>query len=290
MLWFVFALLSAFFVATEAVLTKVLLRRNDAWTTGWIICTLSVPFLAPLMLGQGPIRFSGEFFLLCSILLPVESLAYWLYLTALQTSPVSLTVPFMAFTPVFTILTGWLFLGETLPRGGIAGILFISAGAYLLQANLVRHSIFAPIKAVFTHRGSRAMLLVSFLYSITSTLGKKAVLLVGARPFAVIYMAFFSVVLTVFLLRNRSIGRGTLHLRNRYWVWALLGGLAMALETAFHFLAIERVAVAYMISVKRTSIVFSVLYGWLIFREEFILYRFGGATVMVIGVVFIYLS
>ena len=47
------------------------------------------------------------------------------------------------------------------------------------------------------------------------------------------------------------------------------------------------VEVAYMISVKRTSLIFSVLYGWLVFKEEHIRERLLGCMVMVIGVALI---
>ena len=193
--WFVLALGSAFFMTTEGVLSKVLMQKNDRWTAGWLQCALSALFLTLILWECTAIVFSRELVILLIILMPLEMLAYWLYLTAIQIAPVSLTFPFLSFTPVFTILTAWLFLGESVSLQGAGGIVLVSLGAYLLQANLVRESVFAPIKAVFTNPGPRAMLAAALIYSITSTLGKKGVLLVGPRPFAVFYMALFAAVL-----------------------------------------------------------------------------------------------
>jgi uncharacterized membrane protein len=67
----------------------------------------------------------------------------------------------------------------------------------------------------------------------------------------------------------------------------LLIGVVFAIMVMVHFLAIRLVEVAYMISVKRTSLIFSVLFGWLVFKEEHIRERLLGSVVMMLGVVLI---
>jgi len=76
--------------------------------------------------------------------------------------------------------------------------------------------------------------------------------------------------------------------RNR--IWLLLGGLSMALSMLAHFHAIEHAPVSYMIAVKRTSLIFSVVYGALIFREERIRQRLLGTSIMLSGAVMLYLA
>ena len=286
--WFVLALGSAYFMATEGVLSKALMQKNDRWTAGWLQCALSAAFLALLLWESTPIVFNRELVILLIILMPVETLAYWLFLTAIQIAPVSLTFPFLSFTPVFTILTARLFLGESVSLMGAGGIVLVSFGAYILQANLIRESIFEPIRAIFTNPGSRAMLAVAFLYSITSTLGKKGVLLIGPRNFAVVYFGLFAVVVTVFQVARMMSGQSRIYLKGKYVLLAVSSGLAMALMMFTHCLAIELAPVPYMMSVKRTSMIFAVLYGWIFFKEELIGYRLIGAFVMAAGVFLIY--
>ncbi|NOS36151.1 MAG: EamA family transporter, partial [Deltaproteobacteria bacterium] len=67
----------------------------------------------------------------------------------------------------------------------------------------------------------------------------------------------------------------------------LVIGLFSAIMIIAHFTAITMTDVAYMISVKRTSLVFSVVYGWLMFSEEKIGERLLGSVIMMIGVVLI---
>jgi len=67
----------------------------------------------------------------------------------------------------------------------------------------------------------------------------------------------------------------------------LLIGFFYALMTIALYQAIARVEVVYMISIKRMSLVFSVLYGGLIFHEKNIGERLVGGLVMIMGVIFI---
>jgi uncharacterized membrane protein len=69
-----------------------------------------------------------------------------------------------------------------------------------------------------------------------------------------------------------------------------MGGLFTALATITHYHAIQLAPVPYMISVKRTSLIFSVLYGGLLFREEHMKLRLLGTSIMLSGVVMLYLA
>jgi uncharacterized membrane protein len=67
-------------------------------------------------------------------------------------------------------------------------------------------------------------------------------------------------------------------------------GVTFALMIIFHMLAMSLVNVAYMISIKRTSLLFSILYGHLLFKEEKITEKVLGAIIMLFGFVLIVFS
>ncbi len=70
--------------------------------------------------------------------------------------------------------------------------------------------------------------------------------------------------------------------------WAV--GLAQTIMVLSHMWAINLITAAYMIAVKRTSLIFSVIYGKLIFKEKEITQRLAGASLMVLGVGLIVLA
>ena len=288
--WFVLSLAAAYFFSTGDVLSKLLLRDNDEWTSGCAISLASLPFLIPLLIVRGTFLPSRELILLVCILIPFEVFAYYLYLKAIRISPLSLSIPYLSFTPVFTILTAGILLGETIAFQGLVGILLVTVGAYVLNIELYVQHPLAPLKAVFQSRGARYMLSVSLIWSLTSTLGKKGVQLSDPVFFGVFYMTCVSSAMLAIESLRLSRNAATVDLRGRNTIWLLLGGLATALATMAHYHAIKLAPVSYMMAVKRTSLIFSVLYGGLIFKEPHIRLRLLGASIMLSGVVVLYLA
>jgi drug/metabolite transporter (DMT)-like permease len=64
----------------------------------------------------------------------------------------------------------------------------------------------------------------------------------------------------------------------------LLLGLVASMENFCHMMAIAQVEAAYMIAIKRISLLFGVLYGAWWFGERDIPERLAGAAIMVAGV------
>jgi len=64
-------------------------------------------------------------------------------------------------------------------------------------------------------------------------------------------------------------------------------GLSCALMFIFHTLAINAIQVSYMISLKRTSSLISIVFGRLYFNEIHIKERLLGSIIMLLGVILI---
>jgi uncharacterized membrane protein len=67
----------------------------------------------------------------------------------------------------------------------------------------------------------------------------------------------------------------------------LFTGSLLFCHALFHAWAISMTKAAYMIPVKRLSILFGIIYGGLIFKEKNLLIRFTGAFLMMSGAVLI---
>jgi uncharacterized membrane protein len=239
----------------------------------WLLAALFfIPWVIP----------DRTFWFCIAISLPMEALAFYCYMKALKVSPLSLTVPFLAFTPGFIILTGWIILGEEISPGGFWGIILIIMGAYFLNFSKTRYGLLAPLMAIFREPGSRLMLLVSFIYAFTSTIGKLAIIHSNPYFFGITYNMALAMLMTLFLPAAAN-AEPVKNLVRRPIIGLILG--ATVVTTIFsHMLAISMTNVAYMISLKRTSLLFGVLYGALWFKEEKIAERLTGAIIMISGV------
>ncbi|MHC1725916.1 MAG: EamA family transporter [Syntrophobacteraceae bacterium] len=216
--------------------------------------------------------------------LPLEFAALLMYMESIKVSPLSLSVPFLSFTPVFILLTGNILLGEAPNFIGLIGILVTVLGSYVLNLNPASRDPFHPFKAIARERGSWMMLIVAFIYSITSVLGKIAVIHSSPMFFTVSYLPALTL---LFFASMWPAGKLSVKSSTRHSSKGCVVGLLIFLEAIFHSLAIPQAKVAYMIAVKRLSILFSILYGGFLFRETHMFYRVAGALLMVIGSILI---
>lgn len=218
------------------------------------------------------------------LLLPLETIALILYMKAIKISPLSISLPFLALSPIFMIFTSDLILGEKLGKHGVVGIVLTAAGAYLLNVRTTRKGILEPFKAIQRERGSLYMIIVAFIYSVTSNLGKMAILHSSPLFFTATFLPIFSVIFLPVLLWNNQGKMGQIFSRV-----TLFGpiGFSIALATVTQFLAVNLAETAYVISVKRMSLLFGILYGAFWFRETNIMERFIGGITMIAGVVII---
>ncbi|NPB09863.1 MAG: EamA family transporter [Thermodesulfobacteria bacterium] len=288
MLWLGIAVATAFFTAAGDALVKHYLRPFGTAKMALARVLAPIFFLLPLLLLQPWPPLDRVFWRTVLILLPLETTALLCYMEALRVSPLSLTVPFLAFTPAFMIVTGALILGEHLNTQGILGIFLIVCGSYALHLNTLHQGLLAPFRAILRERGSLLMLLVAFLYAITSVLGKLAVQHSSPFFFACFYFVVhgvFAVAVLRIFFRVRPLELIRLCPRG-----VLLVGLAQSAMVICHMWAISLAPAAYMIAVKRLSVLFGVLMGGLVFREEALASRLLGAVLMLAGVFLIALS
>jgi len=164
---------------------------------------------------------------------------------------------------------------------GIMGITLIVTGSYCLNISSVKGGLFEPVRAVFREQGSWLMLLVSFIYSITSVLGKIGVMNSNPYFFGSSYFIVLSLAITVLI--PISPGTSIKRLTAKPLKGIMLGAI-YSIMVFSHMLAISQVEAAYMVSVKRLSLLIGIFYGAWWFREERIGERLFGAIIMLAGV------
>lgn len=283
--WLPITLLCAFSLASADAATKKLLSDYSARDLVVIRFTVTGALLLPVLLLQPWPQIPAPFWGWVAALVPLELMAMWLYMKAIRQAPLSQTLPYLAFTPVITILTGYLLLGERVSAPGAAGILLVTAGAYLLNIhqtrNASRYALLLPFKAMLDNPGPRWMLGVAVLYSLTSVMGKGALQYVEPGFFGPFYLALLGLFVAVPYIASE---RGRLGVLGQRPLALLIVGGFMALMVYTHFLAIQRVEVAYMISVKRTSLLFGMVLGAWLFGERDLPRNLLAGSLMVAGV------
>ena len=189
--WFWLALLCAFTLASADAATKLWLGGHRIGEITMIRLGLTGLLLSPALFLQPIPPLPPRFWLWIIVLIPLEILAMLLYTRAIRDHPLSLTLPYLAFTPVFVTVTGWLILGESVSGRGLSGVLLVVTGSWILNLEERKksdwRSLLAPFGAIVRNAGSRWMLLVATIYAFTAVGGKAAMQWLPPTQFGPLY-------------------------------------------------------------------------------------------------------
>ncbi|MBF0285633.1 MAG: EamA family transporter [Magnetococcales bacterium] len=283
--WLFPAILNAFSKALQDYVTKRSVGADlHPFLIAWSIMLLAVPFLAPLLWLHPLPELGPDFWPAVAASAMLNAIAISLYVHALHYSDLSLTVPLSAVSPLFMLGATPLMLGESVPPMGMVGVVLIVAGVWLINADNWREGFLAPWRALFHHKGPRLMLGVAFLWSISSNLDKIAVQ--NSSPlfyaFTIAWAIALAMTPAVLLFARRHLGQT---LRRPLPLLAV--GFLSAVGTFCHMTALTMAPAPYVVAVKRTSVLLSVLMGGVLLQEARPRQRFFGAAVMLSGVVVI---
>lgn len=287
--WFPLTLLCAFSVASADAFTKRYLGDYSGRELVLVRFGAPMVLLLPWALLNPLPPVPAVFWAWIAALVPLELAAMWLYMVAVRDSPLHLTLPYLSFTPVINTVTGWLILGETVSPRGLSGVVLVVVGAYILHLGHARlrapRTWLSPLRAIAYERGSRLMLAVAAIYSLTSVMGKGAMQYATPGTFGAFYYVLIGAVM-VAAFAARHPRRLVAVARRRPGAHLLVGSFQAAMVVT-HFLAIAQVEVAYMVAVKRTSLLFGIVYGAVLFHERKVGRHLVAGALMVAGVALI---
>ena len=284
MTWLILGIFTAFFEAIKDVFSKQNLKKSDEYVVAWSLAFFSVIFLTPWVIYTGIPALNSQFWFSLLIGGSINAVTTLLYIKAIKVSDLSLTVPLVALTPLFMLLTSPLIVGEYPNFFDYIGILLIVAGSYLLNIKEKSQGYLAPFKALLNEPGPKFMLIVAFLWSITSNFDK-----IGVKNSSPIFWLFslfgtMSILLLPILL-HKTPNPGTKILKQLPMLATM--GFFNAIGVLCQMQALTLTLVVQVIAIKRTSVLMGVLFGHFIFKEKDIQQRLLGAGIMILGVFFI---
>ena len=283
--WFIFALVGAVFDAVYYSITKRFLKNIGVYALAGGTFTIAGIILSVFSFIKGVPELGEHLYIGIIGTGILNIIAASLYYKALKITDLSLAVPMTALTPIFLILTSFIILGEVPTLYGAAGIVLIVIGCYILSERKKGMRLLDPFRELYKHQGIRYMLIVAFLFSISASFDKMVI--VNSDVFfgpAIVYFTIGIPMLAIAKIKNEKVIRRTNDLWKYIFTGIILFISAISINKA---LSIE--LVSYVISIKRSSILFSVLIGGLFFMENNLLKRSIGASIMIAGMALIIL-
>lgn len=281
MLGFLLALGTAISEASKDVASKYNLYYIDEYTAAFSLHFLQSLFLLPIALYFIPQSVSFAYMLALGSSSVLQLIVILLYFKTIKRSEISVTLPLLTLTPLFMLITSPIMIGEFPGLWGVIGILLIIIGTYISNIDTSKRNIFAPFISLIYNQGSRYMLIIASIWSITANIDR-----VGVNETSPVFWAFSKdalilfYLLPIFLIKSQ---KGLVQLKSRA-KGLLLVGFFKTTSVLTQMFAIQYILVAYVVSIKRASAVFIILYAYLILKEKRnIKNRLWGMTIILIG-------
>lgn len=219
---------------------------------------------------------------------PSMVIATILYMKALKISDISLVAPIKSLSPLFTILTSFVILGELPSYKGLIGVILVLIGIYILKIENLDKEFLQPIKSLVGDRGVQLVFIIAIIYSITAPIDKLGVQASSPAFYSLSLYSSGSIGLVLF--HWYSIGGILKQTKKTNLKHISLIGFFNGFSSLLQMIAFSLTLVVYVVSIKRLSTFASALYGTLFLDEGITKARIIGSLIMISGIILISLE
>lgn len=287
--WFLFVLIAAISHSFYGLFSKKAVSLSKLPKPLIIFCAslFTSLILFSISFFSGFPEIGDKFFEAVLITGILNIISAFLLLRAYEISELSSVFPMLLLTPVFLIGTSYFILGEKVSMFGIIGIVVALFGLFIVESGASK--ILNGQNRSNIIKGALLGAAVAFLFSISTNFDKMATLnssalFAGASVNLLIALGVFPVL----ACRSRKISFAEIGVKKLLPLFAL--GIFSASTSAFHNLALGIGMVSYTILIKRTSVLFGVLWGTLFLKEKNLLPKIIGSLVAISGIALILLG
>ena len=219
------------------------------------------------------------------ILIFVGLFSALLFLKAIQQSDLSLTIPLLSFSPMFSSIFSFFFLNEQLSKIQYFCVFLIIFGALILYSKKITLEEFLKsFKIILKNSSAKLMIIVSIIWSLTPVLDKLC-LEHSSINFHGFIQSLGMIILLIFLFKKDKVQ--TVNTKKN-WRLILLTVFVGSTATILQFYAILTIYVPIMESIKRSvGQLSSVFLGKIFFNEKINKPKVIGVIILSVGVYFI---
>ncbi len=302
--WFLLAIATGVFFGLQSVVIKIVSKRyHHLQILTWLFVIAGLLLLPIGLSAQWEIDLN-PFILSTATSFVINLIAYYLLTRAIRISPISLVMPFVGLTPLFLTISSYIILGETITMIGLIGILSIVIGGFILQLPVPDESQAGGIKVWrrlinTSEKGIGYVILVAFLWSITASVEKIAVLSSAPEIYAlIIHLALgvgFLFMYRFMIKKNKAsheragenasneMDKANSRTIKQHYVLLIVLGLISAALALCQLTAIKMTMVTYVIAFKRAGVLVSSLFGFFYFKEGGVLKSLVGTLLILVG-------
>lgn len=262
-------------------------KPSFAWLFGLAAAVLYLPVFL-LLVGRRPIPPEGWYLAVASA--TIHTLYFAFLGRGYSAGDLSLVYPLARGTgPVLTLAWTALFLGERPSALGLAGILTVVGGVYVLHLKEFSwRGLVAPLRS-WRSRATHAALFTGLLISLYTTVDGMAVRYVDPVVYMYLFMAFYSLLYGPIVLLTGGLAKVKGEWQSNAGAILLVAFLVMFTYLLVLF-AMTMSQVSYVAAARELSVVFGATMGTVLLREPYGRAKVAGSALVALGVALIGLA
>ena len=274
-LWIVFILIYSLLKGSREVMKKAALKKSSS--SEILFFYTLIGFILTLPFCKSAFELELIYILYSFLKAGIVCTAWIFALKALRSMSVSLYGIMDLSRMIFSTLLGVIVLGESLTAAKIIGIIFVLTG--LILANLKKSA---------NSKGVTVSILVfallnCFFNAVSGTMDKILMQKMNSSQLQFWFMLFMTLIYGVILIiRKEKVSLKSI--KTNYWIPIMSISLIVGDKLLFEANANPASEVTVMTVIKQSSVIVTVLAGWLVFKEKHILYKLMCASIVLAGI------
>lgn len=274
-LWIIFVLIYGLLKGTREGMKKAALKKSGSIEI--LFFYTLVGFILTLPYLKVAIRLEPIYIFWAFIKAAVCCTAWFFSLKAIKSMSVGLYGIIDLTRMIFSTLLGVFILGESFTLNKAIGILLVLLGLFLVNAK--KNTSTKGLTAV----SLTAALLCCFFNAISGTLDKILMRYMTSPQLQFWFMFFMALIYAVIIIIRKE--KISFHsIRTNYWIPLMSISLVLGDLLLFEANANPESQVTVMTVIKQSSVIVTILTGWLVFKEKNILYKLICTLIILSGI------
>ncbi len=280
--WFVLTLISSITLTLREFSVKKAGRGLSSAYLSWgLNFFMFLMILGVTLLFSRAVPVTGAFLKILVLAAVLDAVATLLYLSAIKHGDLSKTIPMLCFIPVVQLFVTPVLVQENLSFPGMAGVLVVVAGSYILNIEKWE-GIFSPIKGVVQNKSTLMMLATACIWGVSSSFHKIGIRQTNPLFWGACEIGLISLFLFPFAMKSEKSAFSLHKIRKTMWP-AFFSTFAVL----SYYMAINIGPVAYVSSIRRLAVLFSMGIGVVVLKEKARGIGLFGGIIMIMGSVII---
>lgn len=284
-MWFYFALITTILSTISTLYTKNILKNVNSSVVTLSLVTLNIPLLLILLITTETVQLDQLFFIgiIGSALL--YSLAKVMGLSAMRSSELSQIIPLTSVGILVTYLFSVLFLRESVGSLAALGLVGISVGIYVLNADKLSSGVLTPFKVLVTQRDPRIYIISTILGSLIPIFDKLSLNhMFPANPtFLLLCQNLAIIPLVLVIMYNRRIN--FIPQFTQHFTPLLLNSILYGAYVIIAFYGFTAGPVALTIGIMNSRTLLILLFSYLFLGDKPTKYTIIGSLITFLGIV-----